>query len=56
MNAMTENMRSMMRDIVSGMDTLSEASGQLTTVSETMAEVAKDNQGRSDAVAAATER
>ncbi len=54
-NAMTENMRSMMRDIVSGMDTLSEASGQLTTVSETMAEVAKDNQGRSDAVAAATE-
>ena len=54
-NAMTENMRSMMREITSGVGTLADASGQLRTVSETVAGLARDNQGRSDTVAAASE-
>ncbi len=54
-NAMTENMRTMMQEIIGGVDTLSEASGHLTTVSDTVAGLAKDNQNRSDAVATASE-
>lgn len=54
-NAMTENMRSMMHEITSGVGTLADASGQLRTVSETVAGLARDNQGRSDTVAAASE-
>ncbi|PKN40099.1 MAG: hypothetical protein CVU60_17430 [Deltaproteobacteria bacterium HGW-Deltaproteobacteria-18] len=54
-NTMTENMGAMMREIISGVGTLADASGQLTAVSETVAEVARDNQGRSNSVAAAAE-
>jgi len=54
-NAMTSNMRSMMNEIVSGVGTLADASGQLTSVSETVAGLAKDNQTRSDAVAQASD-
>jgi methyl-accepting chemotaxis protein len=54
-NSMTENMRSMMQEIISGVGTLATASGQLTSVSETVASLAADNQTRSDAVAAASE-
>ncbi len=54
-NTMTANMRSMMNEIVSGVGTLADASGQLTSVSKTVAGLAKDNQTRSDAVAHASE-
>jgi len=54
-NSMTENMRVMMQEIVSGVGTLATASGQLKSVSETVAGLAADNQTRSDAVAAASE-
>ncbi len=54
-NSMTSNMRSMMQEIISGVGTLAVASGQLTSVSETVANLAGDNQTRADAVAAASE-
>ncbi len=54
-NTMAENMRSMMQEISVGVDTLSGASTQLSTVSNTVAEVSHDNQVRSDAVASASE-
>ena len=54
-NSMTENMRGMMQEIIAGVGTLAVASGQLKSVSETVADVARDNQTRSDAVAAASE-
>jgi methyl-accepting chemotaxis protein len=54
-NSMAENMRGMMHEIISGVGTLAGASGQLKTVSDTVADVARDNQTRSDSVAAASE-
>ena len=54
-NSMTDHMRSMMQEIISGVGTLAVASGQLKSVSETVADLASDNQTRSDAVAAASE-
>ena len=54
-NSMTENMRGMMHEIISGVGTLADASGQLKGVSVTVADLASDNQARSDAVAAASE-
>ena len=54
-NSMTSNMRSMMQEIISGVGTLATASGQLKSVSVTVADLARDNQTRSDAVAAASE-
>jgi len=54
-NTMTEHMGAMMQEIISGVGTLAEASGQLTSVSETVASVARDNQERSNSVAAAVE-
>jgi methyl-accepting chemotaxis protein len=54
-NTMTEHMGAMMQEIISGVGTLAEASGQLTSVSETVASVARDNQERSNSVAAAAE-
>jgi len=54
-NTMTEHMGAMMKEIIAGVGTLSDASGQLTSVSETVAEVARDNQSRSNSVASAAE-
>jgi len=54
-NTMTSQMGVMMQEIISGVGTLAEASGQLTLVSETVAEVARDNQARSNNVASAAE-
>jgi len=54
-NSMTENMRSMMQEIVSGVGTLGDASGQLTSVSKTVAGLTRDNQTRSGVVSKATE-
>jgi methyl-accepting chemotaxis protein len=54
-NTMTSQMGLMMQEIISGVGTLAEASGQLTLVSETVAEVARDNQARSNNVASAAE-
>ena len=54
-NTMAENMRAMMQEIISGVGTLADASGQLTSVSDTVAGLAKDNQARSNSVATAAE-
>jgi len=54
-NTMTSHMGVMMQEIISGVGTLADASGQLTLVSETVAEVARDNQARSNSVASAAE-
>lgn len=54
-NTMAENMRAMMQEIISGVGTLADTSGQLTSVSDTVAGLAKDNQARSNSVATAAE-
>ncbi|MEH0022927.1 MAG: methyl-accepting chemotaxis protein [Desulfobacter sp.] len=55
MKHMTENLSAMFRDISSGVRTLNDASGSLSSVSEKMADNAEDTSQKSNSVAAAAE-
>ncbi len=54
-NKIVENVGSMIKDIVTGMDTLASSSTELSAISEQMAEGAEQTTGRAETVAAAAE-